>query len=154
MIGKRWASIVLGHFSQGIVDCFSVISKIAKLAVRRCWLIAAIELIRNMPRGKYDAIIVDSSDPVGLAQELVERRFFESIVRGGVGGRLWAEQVGASKRVKVYINDLREKVANGGDPAKILETYQPHENSITEQGDFFGIHHWLKGEWAQPQIVY
>lgn len=44
-----------------------------------------------------------------------------------------AEQVGASKRVKVCINDLREKVANGGDPAKILETSQPHENSNPEQ---------------------
>ncbi|KAI3720599.1 hypothetical protein L2E82_31588 [Cichorium intybus] len=48
----------------------------------------AVEFIRNTPRGKYDAIIVDSSDPVGPAQELVERPFFESIARalrpGGV----------------------------------------------------------------------
>ncbi|KAL0321538.1 UNVERIFIED_CONTAM: Spermine synthase [Sesamum calycinum] len=38
--------------------------------------------------GKYDAIIVDSSDPVGPAQELVEKPFFETIARalrpGGV----------------------------------------------------------------------
>ncbi|KVI04666.1 Spermidine/spermine synthase family [Cynara cardunculus var. scolymus] len=48
----------------------------------------AVEFIRNVPEGKYDAIIVDSSDPVGPAQELVERPFFEMIARalraGGV----------------------------------------------------------------------
>ncbi|KAG8381160.1 hypothetical protein BUALT_Bualt06G0093500 [Buddleja alternifolia] len=48
----------------------------------------AIEFLKNAPRGKYDAIIVDSSDPVGPAQELVERPFFETIARalrpGGV----------------------------------------------------------------------
>ncbi|KAK3026466.1 hypothetical protein RJ639_041876, partial [Escallonia herrerae] len=44
--------------------------------------------MRCVPKGKYDAIIVDSSDPVGPAQELVERPFFETIARalrpGGV----------------------------------------------------------------------
>nr|XP_043637349.1 spermine synthase [Erigeron canadensis]XP_043637356.1 spermine synthase [Erigeron canadensis] len=48
----------------------------------------AVEFIRNVPNGKYDAIIVDSSDPVGPAQELVERPFFEMLARalrpGGV----------------------------------------------------------------------
>ncbi|XP_071686189.1 spermine synthase isoform X3 [Rutidosis leptorrhynchoides] len=48
----------------------------------------AVEFIRNIPEGKYDAIIVDSSDPVGPAQELVERPFFEMLARalrpGGV----------------------------------------------------------------------
>ncbi|KAA8533628.1 hypothetical protein F0562_030938 [Nyssa sinensis] len=48
----------------------------------------AAEFLRHAPEGKYDAIIVDSSDPVGPAQELVERPFFESIARalrpGGV----------------------------------------------------------------------
>ncbi|KAJ9552951.1 hypothetical protein OSB04_016996 [Centaurea solstitialis] len=48
----------------------------------------AVEFIRNIPEGKYDAIIVDSSDPVGPAQELVERPFFEMIAKalraGGV----------------------------------------------------------------------
>ncbi|CAI9275269.1 unnamed protein product [Lactuca saligna] len=39
------------------------------------------------------------------------------------------EQVGATKRVKLCLNDLREKVAHGGDPAKILETTQQNENS-------------------------
>ncbi|KAH7565684.1 hypothetical protein JRO89_XS09G0246500 [Xanthoceras sorbifolium] len=48
----------------------------------------AVEFLRKAPEGKYDAIIVDSSDPVGPAQELVEKPFFETIARalrpGGV----------------------------------------------------------------------
>lgn len=48
----------------------------------------AVEFLREAPEGKYDAIIVDSSDPIGPAQELVERPFFETLARalrpGGV----------------------------------------------------------------------
>ncbi|KAF6173037.1 hypothetical protein GIB67_006413 [Kingdonia uniflora] len=48
----------------------------------------AVEFLRNTPEGMYDAIIVDSSDPVGPAQELVEKPFFETIAKalrpGGV----------------------------------------------------------------------
>ncbi|XP_039069569.1 spermine synthase-like [Hibiscus syriacus] len=48
----------------------------------------AIEFLRHVPKAKYDAIIVDSSDPVGPAQELVEKPFFETIAQalrpGGV----------------------------------------------------------------------
>nr|BAS21157.1 spermine synthase [Gentiana triflora] len=48
----------------------------------------AVEFLRDVPAGKYDAIIVDSSDPIGPAQELVEKPFFEAIARalrpGGV----------------------------------------------------------------------
>lgn len=29
-------------------------------------ILAATEFLRNAPEGKYDAIIVDSSDPVGM----------------------------------------------------------------------------------------
>ncbi|MCL7035354.1 hypothetical protein MKW94_018167 [Papaver nudicaule] len=36
----------------------------------------AIEFLRNASEGIYDAVIVDSSDPVGPAQELVEKPFF------------------------------------------------------------------------------
>ncbi|XP_015571353.2 spermine synthase isoform X2 [Ricinus communis] len=46
----------------------------------------AVEFLRLAPVGKYDAIIVDSSDPV--AQELVEKPFFQTIAKalrpGGV----------------------------------------------------------------------
>ncbi|XP_027359819.1 spermine synthase [Abrus precatorius] len=48
----------------------------------------AVDFLRHAPEGKYDAIIVDSSDPVGPAQELVEKPFFETIAKalrpGGV----------------------------------------------------------------------
>lgn len=48
----------------------------------------AVDFLKNALEGKYDAIIVDSSDPVGPAQELVEKPFFERIARalrpGGV----------------------------------------------------------------------
>ncbi|VFQ73037.1 unnamed protein product [Cuscuta campestris] len=48
----------------------------------------AVEFLKQTPEGKYDAIIVDSSDPVGPAQELVEKPFFETLARalrpGGV----------------------------------------------------------------------
>ncbi|XP_073292923.1 spermine synthase-like isoform X1 [Primulina huaijiensis] len=48
----------------------------------------SIEFLKQAPEGKYDAVIVDSSDPVGPAQELVEKPFFKNIGRalrpGGV----------------------------------------------------------------------
>ena len=30
-------------------------------------LLAAVEFLKRVPEGKYDAIIVDSSDPVGMS---------------------------------------------------------------------------------------
>ncbi|KAG8653014.1 spermine synthase isoform X2 [Manihot esculenta] len=48
----------------------------------------AVEFLQLAPEGKYDAVIVDSSDPVGPAQELVEKPFFQTIAKalrpGGV----------------------------------------------------------------------
>ncbi|KAJ6822480.1 spermine synthase-like isoform X1 [Iris pallida] len=48
----------------------------------------AAEFLRNAQVGTYDAIIVDSSDPIGPAEELVKKPFFETIARalrpGGV----------------------------------------------------------------------
>ncbi|KAG6488074.1 spermine synthase-like isoform X2 [Zingiber officinale] len=48
----------------------------------------AVKFLRDAPEGMYDAIIVDSSDPIGPARELVEKPFFETIARalkpGGV----------------------------------------------------------------------
>ncbi|KAK5842859.1 hypothetical protein PVK06_005273 [Gossypium arboreum] len=41
----------------------------------------AVEFLRNVPEGTYDAIIVDSSDLVGPAQELVEKPFFDTLAR-------------------------------------------------------------------------
>lgn len=47
-----------------------------------------VAFLRNASEGSYDAVIVDSSDPIGPAQELFEKPFFESVARalrpGGV----------------------------------------------------------------------
>ncbi|KAK1267923.1 hypothetical protein QJS04_geneDACA006478 [Acorus gramineus] len=47
-----------------------------------------VAFLKNVVEGTYDAIIVDSSDPIGPAQELFEKPFFESIEKalrpGGV----------------------------------------------------------------------
>ncbi|KAL5987551.1 hypothetical protein ACLOJK_035299 [Asimina triloba] len=47
-----------------------------------------VAFLKEVPEGTYDAIIVDSSDPIGPAQELFEKPFFESVARalrpGGV----------------------------------------------------------------------
>ncbi|PKU63394.1 spermidine synthase 2 isoform X1 [Dendrobium catenatum] len=47
-----------------------------------------VAFLKNAPEGTYDAVIVDSSDPIGPAQELFEKPFFESVARalrpGGV----------------------------------------------------------------------
>ncbi|GJP38191.1 hypothetical protein CLOM_g22646 [Closterium sp. NIES-68] len=47
-----------------------------------------VAFLKECPAGTYDAIIVDSSDPIGPAQQLFERPFFESMARavrpGGV----------------------------------------------------------------------
>lgn len=47
-----------------------------------------VAFLKAVPESTYDAIIVDSSDPIGPAQELFEKPFFESVARalrpGGV----------------------------------------------------------------------
>ncbi|XP_038975254.1 spermidine synthase 1-like [Phoenix dactylifera] len=47
-----------------------------------------VAFLKSVSEGTYDAIIVDSSDPIGPAQELFEKPFFESVARalrpGGV----------------------------------------------------------------------
>ncbi|XP_078431212.1 spermidine synthase 3 isoform X2 [Wolffia australiana] len=48
----------------------------------------AVDFMRKSPPNNYDAIIIDSSDPIGPAQELVEKPFFETVAKalrpGGV----------------------------------------------------------------------
>ncbi|XP_047322492.1 spermidine synthase 1-like [Impatiens glandulifera] len=38
-----------------------------------------VAFLKATPKGTYDAVIVDSSDPIGPAQELFEKPFFQSI---------------------------------------------------------------------------
>uniref|UniRef100_A0A2P2LTR8 PABS domain-containing protein n=2 Tax=Rhizophora mucronata TaxID=61149 RepID=A0A2P2LTR8_RHIMU len=48
----------------------------------------AVEYLQHASEGNYDVIIIDSSDPIGPAQKLVEKPFFDTIARalrpGGV----------------------------------------------------------------------
>ncbi|RDY06376.1 Spermidine synthase 2 [Mucuna pruriens] len=47
-----------------------------------------VAFLKKVPEGTYDAVIVDSSDPIGPAQELFEKPFFQSVAKalrpGGV----------------------------------------------------------------------
>ncbi|CAL9050243.1 unnamed protein product [Musa banksii] len=47
-----------------------------------------VAFLKDAPEGTYDAVIVDSSDPIGPAQELFEKPFFQSVAKalrpGGV----------------------------------------------------------------------
>ncbi|CAN1320986.1 Spermidine synthase 2, partial [Linum perenne] len=47
-----------------------------------------VAFLKAVPAGTYDAVIVDSSDPIGPAQELFEKPFFQSVANalrpGGV----------------------------------------------------------------------
>lgn len=42
-------------------------------------LSAGVSFLKAVPEGTYDAIIVDSSDPVGRAQALFERLFYKTL---------------------------------------------------------------------------
>ncbi|PKA46606.1 Spermidine synthase 1 [Apostasia shenzhenica] len=42
-------------------------------------LLIGVAFLKNAPEGTYDAIIVDSSDPIGPAQELFKKPFFETV---------------------------------------------------------------------------
>ncbi|CAN1320984.1 Spermidine synthase 2 [Linum perenne] len=50
--------------------------------------LAGVAFLKAVPAGTYDAVIVDSSDPIGPAQELFEKPFFQSVANalrpGGV----------------------------------------------------------------------
>ncbi|XP_039011015.1 spermine synthase-like [Hibiscus syriacus] len=81
-------SRVFLHVGKTKQSGFDDVYHILQLIVFSCMILTAVEFLRHVPEGKYDAIIVDSSDPVGPAQELVKKPFFETIARalrpGGV----------------------------------------------------------------------
>ncbi|RYR18109.1 hypothetical protein Ahy_B03g062735 [Arachis hypogaea] len=51
-------------------------------------MVLGVAFLKEAPEGTYDAVIVDSSDPIGPAQELFEKPFFELVAKalrpGGV----------------------------------------------------------------------
>lgn len=52
-----------------------------------------LKYVRECEEGTYDAIIVDSSDPVGPAEVLFEKPFFESMHRALKPGGIICTQV-------------------------------------------------------------
>ncbi|CAL0326238.1 unnamed protein product [Lupinus luteus] len=59
-----------------------------------------VAFLKAVLEGTYDAVIVDSSDPIGPAKELFEKPFFESVARalrpGGVNSDPSAKQLKAA----------------------------------------------------------
>ncbi|CAN6444430.1 unnamed protein product [Victoria cruziana] len=66
----------------------------------------ATEFLRVAPRGTYDVIIVDSSDPIGPAVELVETPFFVSTARALRPGGILINQMESMWLGKQLIRDI------------------------------------------------
>ncbi|XP_055810277.1 spermidine synthase 1 [Solanum dulcamara] len=68
-----------------------------------------VAFLKNVPAGTYDAVIVDSSDPIGPAQELFEKPFFESIARALRPGGVVSTQ---AESIWLHMHIIEEIVAN------------------------------------------
>lgn len=53
-------------------SCFLFVFHALSCIICLTVVISAVEFLRNAKQGKYDAIIVDSSDPVGKLIELLQ----------------------------------------------------------------------------------
>ncbi|EEF28057.1 spermidine synthase 1 [Ricinus communis] len=68
-----------------------------------------VAFLKNSPAGTYDAIIVDSSDPIGPAQELFEKPFFESVARALRPGGVVCTQ---AESIWLHMHIIEDIVAN------------------------------------------
>ncbi|KAK4358229.1 hypothetical protein RND71_023839 [Anisodus tanguticus] len=68
-----------------------------------------VAFLKNVPAGTYDAVIVDSSDPIGPAQELFEKPFFETIARALRPGGVVSTQ---AESIWLHMHIIEEIVAN------------------------------------------
>ncbi|KAJ8569815.1 hypothetical protein K7X08_006392 [Anisodus acutangulus] len=68
-----------------------------------------VAFLKNVPAGIYDAVIVDSSDPIGPAQELFEKPFFETIARALRPGGVVSTQ---AESIWLHMHIIEEIVAN------------------------------------------
>eukprot|EP00250_Pteridium_aquilinum_P014957 c22303_g1_i1 orf=146-1312(+) len=62
--------------------------------------------LRDAPEGFYDAVIVDSSDPIGPAQQLFEKPFFDSVARALRPGGVFSTQTESLWQHMHVIQDL------------------------------------------------
>ncbi|XP_019420206.1 PREDICTED: spermidine synthase 1 isoform X2 [Lupinus angustifolius] len=68
-----------------------------------------VAFLKAVPEGTYDAVIVDSSDPIGPAQELFEKPFFESIARALIPGGVVCTQ---AESIWLHMHIIEDIVAN------------------------------------------
>ncbi|RAL48274.1 hypothetical protein DM860_005698 [Cuscuta australis] len=67
------------------------------------------EFVRGAEKGYYDAIIVDSSDPIGPAKELFERAFFEAVWRALRPGGVVCTQ---AESIWLHMHFIKHIIAN------------------------------------------
>ncbi|KAB5537937.1 hypothetical protein DKX38_015470 [Salix brachista] len=68
-----------------------------------------VAFLKAVPEGTYDAVIVDSSDPTGPAQELFEKPFFESIAKALRPGGVVSTQ---AESIWLHMNIIEDIVTN------------------------------------------
>ncbi|BAT74662.1 hypothetical protein VIGAN_01237500 [Vigna angularis var. angularis] len=68
-----------------------------------------VAFLKNVPEGMYDAIIVDSSDPIGPAQELFEKPFFASVAKALRPGGVLCTQ---AESIWLHMDIIEDIVAN------------------------------------------
>ncbi|KAL6525410.1 hypothetical protein OROHE_015717 [Orobanche hederae] len=68
-----------------------------------------VAFLKAVPEGTYDAVIVDSSDPIGPAQELFEKPFFESVAKALRPGGVLCTQ---AESIWLHMHIIEDIVAN------------------------------------------
>ncbi|KAK7407261.1 hypothetical protein VNO78_09017 [Psophocarpus tetragonolobus] len=68
-----------------------------------------VAYLKNVPEGTYDAVIVDSSDPIGPAQELFEKPFFSSVAKALRPGGVVCTQ---AESIWLHMHIIEDIVAN------------------------------------------
>lgn len=68
-----------------------------------------VAFLKDAAQGTYDAVIVDSSDPVGPAQELFEKPFFESVAKALRPGGVVATQ---AESIWLHMHIIEDIVTN------------------------------------------
>ncbi|CAI0386060.1 unnamed protein product [Linum tenue] len=68
-----------------------------------------VAFLKAVPKGTYDAVIVDSSDPIGPAQELFEKPFFQSVANALRPGGVVCTQ---AESIWLHMHIIEDIVAN------------------------------------------
>ncbi|PQM40958.1 spermidine synthase [Prunus yedoensis var. nudiflora] len=68
-----------------------------------------VAFLKAVPAGTYDAVIVDSSDPIGPAQELFEKPFFQTVANALRPGGVVCTQ---AESIWLHMHIIEDIVAN------------------------------------------